>query len=301
MMKNKLIPFFWGALSLAYLATPTFADVIADMPGRATGCKVLNLNDAETSALWSGSCVDEKISGAGVLVINFIETKASCTQTGEFKEGLRHGFAKSNCTDGSSLEGMFTNGILTSKGIRIGPDGDRWEGEYKDGLLNGQGTHTFAKLPKYDYRGMFKDNKYNGQGEQTFPNGEKRVGEFKDGDFSKGVVTYPNKTKYEGDFKKDEPHGKGKLTYELGTTYEGDFEHGMYHGQGRLIYLNGDHQIGLFRAGRFVGGNAKFSGSLKPNQEDPQKAHQKAQAEFNQQKRNNIIDQWNRSRAWEGI
>jgi hypothetical protein len=98
---------------------------------------------------------------------------------------------------------------------------------------------------------------------QTFPDGEKRVGEFKDGVIIKGVASYPNKTKFEGEFNKEMPHGKGKFTYEFGTTYTGDFENGMFHGNGRLIYVHGDYQVGRFESGNFVGGTEKYSGTLE--------------------------------------
>jgi hypothetical protein len=181
-------------------------------------------------------------------------------------------------------------GDMNGQGLRIGPDGDRWEGEYKDGLLNGQGTHTLAKLPKYKYQGVFKNNKYNGQAEQTFPDGEKRVGEFKDGVIIKGVATYPNKTKYEGEFKKEMPHGKGKFTYEFGTTYTGDFENGVFHGTGRLIYVHGDYQVGLFQLGKFITGTEKYSGTLDD--------HNRAKAERESEIRDayTMKYQWNYNR-----
>jgi hypothetical protein len=258
-----------------------------------TGCKIYKLQETLHAAKWSGNCLDEKISGSGVLVINFIEQKTSCTQTGEFKEGLKHGQMKISCTDGSSREGMYVNGIATGKGVSNGPEGDRWEGEYKDGVLNGQGTHTLAKLPKYKYQGAFKNNKYDGQGVQTFPDGEKRVGEFKDGEIIKGVATYPNNSKYEGEFKKEMPHGTGKFTYEFGSTYEGTLENGMYHGRGRLIYVQGDYQIGLFQSGKFITGTEKFSGTLAE--------HQRAEAEFKLEKQINNVNAWNRSLAAHGL
>jgi hypothetical protein len=222
-----------------------------------TGCKAHKLLEAENTVAWNGACTDGKISGSGVLVVNYLQDNASCTQTGEFKEGLKHGKMKIVCTDGSNREGTYVNGDADGKGVATGPDGDRWEGEYKNGGLNGQGTHTQAKQPKYKYQGAFQNNQYHGQGVQTFPDGEKRVGEFKEGGIIKGVATYPNHTKYEGEFQNEMPHGKGKLTYEFGTNYEGAFENGVYHGQGRLLHNDGDYQVGLFQNGKFVTGTQK--------------------------------------------
>jgi hypothetical protein len=45
--------------------------------------------------------------------------------------------------------------------------------------VNGQGTYTSSNGDKYV--GEYKDGKFNGQGTLTFADGEKYVGEFKDG------------------------------------------------------------------------------------------------------------------------
>jgi hypothetical protein len=285
---TTVITFIFAMLLLSVFSPYASAAVSDFVTDAKTGCKIYNLVDTEHSASWSGACVDGKISGSGVMTMNIVQVKASCTETGEFKEGLKHGFVRSTCTDGSSLEGTFIKSMLIGKGLRIGPDGDRWDGEYKDGLLNGQGTHTLAKLPKYKYQGVFKDNKYNGQGEQTFPNGEKRVGKFKDGGIINGVATYPNNAKYEGEFKNDMPHGKGKYTYEFGTTYEGDFENGNYHGKGRLLYKGGDYQIGLFQNGQWVLGTER----------DTLEARKQEQRELEIQRKMNLNNAMNN--VWAG-
>ncbi len=54
-----------------------------------------------------------------------------------------------------------------------------YNGEWKDGLKNGQGTYTYASGSMY--QGEFKDNKQHGQGTLTWINGAKRVGEFRKG------------------------------------------------------------------------------------------------------------------------
>ena len=51
-------------------------------------------------------------------------------------------------------------------------------GEYKDGLIHGQGTFTWSDGRKYV--GGYKDGKRSGQGTKTWSNGEKYVGEWKD-------------------------------------------------------------------------------------------------------------------------
>ena len=61
-------------------------------------------------------------------------------------------------------------------------DGEKYVGEFKDGMRNGQGTLTLPTGEKYV--GEYKDGMRNGQGAYTSPNGQKYVGEFKDNKYN---------------------------------------------------------------------------------------------------------------------
>jgi antitoxin component YwqK of YwqJK toxin-antitoxin module len=45
---------------------------------------------------------------------------------------------------GDVYEGEFRNGLLNGQGMMIYPDGEKYVGEFKNGNRNGQGTITFA-------------------------------------------------------------------------------------------------------------------------------------------------------------
>ena len=66
------------------------------------------------------------------------------------------------------------------------PDGDTYEGEFKDWDMNGQGTYTWSDGRKYV--GKFKDGKEHGQGTNIWSNGNKYVGEWKDGKEWNGII-----------------------------------------------------------------------------------------------------------------
>ena len=81
-----------------------------------------------------------------------------------------------------------------------GSDVSRW--------TNCFGTYTYANGNKYV--GEFKDGLYNGQGNYIFTNGNKYVGEFKGNNFNgQGTFTYTDGSKYVGEFNEDYFNGQG--------------------------------------------------------------------------------------------
>ncbi len=89
---------------------------------------------------------------------------------------------------------------------------DTYAGEFKDGMLNGKGTHTIF-FSGAVYEGEFKDGKKHGQGTYTFANGDKYEGEYKEGkQDGLGIYTFMNGEKYIGQNKNNKANGKG-ITY----------------------------------------------------------------------------------------
>jgi len=69
---------------------------------------------------------------------------------------------------------------------------------------------------------VFGDYILEGLGSLTLPNGEKYVGEFKDGKrYGKGTVTIPNGSMYKGEWKDDEFNGQGTFTFSNGGSFVG--------------------------------------------------------------------------------
>lgn len=103
-------------------------------------------------------------------------------------------------------KGYFKNGLLT---IIIDGNGT-YEGEFKHGKLEGQGTLTYAKD---NIQGYTENSKY--------------VGGFKDGKREgHGILYYANGNKYDGDFKNDMRDGQGTIFYKKGSIYVGEFKGG---------------------------------------------------------------------------
>ena len=114
------------------------------------------------------------------------------------------------------------------------------------------------------YVGEFKDGNRNGQGTYIFQdgkkfNGDKYVGEFKDGKFhGRGTYYYLSENqskgnKYVGEFRDGEYNGQGTLTLAYGDKYVGNFKDQKYEGLGTLYSLNGEVILqGIWSGGKFL-------------------------------------------------
>ena len=90
-------------------------------------------------------------------------------------------------------------------------------------------------------------------GEVTFPNGEKYVGEVKDGQPNgQGTYTWANGAKYVGQWADGQRNGRGMYTWPNGERYLGEFRNNKKHGQGTLVYANGRKYVGEFKDGNPV-------------------------------------------------
>ena len=114
---------------------------------------------------------------------------------------------------------------------------------------NCQGTATYANGDKYV--GEFKDGKRNGQGTYTLASGDKYVGEYKDGKRNgQGTYTFADGDKYVGEFKDDKRDGHGTVTYAKAEKYVGEFKDDKRNGPGTATYANGMKYVGEFKDGK---------------------------------------------------
>ena len=130
--------------------------------------------------------------------------------------------------------------------------GDVYEGEFRNGVPNGQGSSVSSRSGIYV--GEFKNGKTNGHGTNIFNNGDKYVGEWKDGNkHGHGTYEYSIGNKYIGEFKEGDKHGLGTWKFINGDTYFGEFKNDSYNGKGIFTFVNGrPKKEGIFKNGVFV-------------------------------------------------
>ena len=114
--------------------------------------------------------------------------------------------------------------------------GDKYIGEWKDGLPHGHGTYAYPSGNKYV--GEFKNGLFHGQGTYYYLadnefKGDIYVGEQKDGKaHGQGTYTWADGEKYVGEWKDEKRHGQGTLTGADGKILkDGQWTNGKYVGK----------------------------------------------------------------------
>jgi osmotically-inducible protein OsmY len=149
-----------------------------------------------------------------------------------------------------------------------GSDASRWS--------NCVGSDTFANGNKYV--GEYKDGKRNGQFTVTFANGDKYVGEYKDDKRTgQGTYTFANGDKYVGEHKDGKLNGQGTFTFANGNKYVGEHKDGKRNGQFTVTFANGDKYVGEYKddkrngQGTFTSANGnKYVGEYKDDKRNGQ-------------------------------
>jgi len=140
------------------------------------------------------------------------------------------------------------------------PNGDRYEGEFRNGLFDGWGVYSYHNGDRYE--GEFKNDLRHGTGSMIYGNGNRYTGLFEKGlRHGNGVFSFSNGDVYKGEFREDTRHGRGTYIFAEGGRYIGDFRNGKRHGNGRYVYRGGEEYIGQFKDGKKDG----IGVSLYPN------------------------------------
>ena len=157
-----------------------------------------------------------------------------------------------NSPSNAKYDGEYKDGKMNGQGTCVWPNETKYVGEFKDGVICGQGTKTWSNGSKYV--GEWKNNNMSGQGTHTWTTGVKYVGEWSEGKINgQGTKIWPSGTMYVGEWRDEEMSGKGTYTWANGNKYVGDFKYDKMNGQGTMTWPDGTIYIGEFKDGEING------------------------------------------------
>ena len=147
-----------------------------------------------------------------------------------------------------ALEGKSGNSGHWTTVEEILPDGARKENRKMQGLWE----YVWADGDKYV--GEYKDGKNHGWGNLRQRNGHEYTGNWVSDEISGiGRMVQPNGDTYEGNFQRGNRQGKGFVVYANGDIYNGDFDQDQRHGQGEFTSEDGYKYTGSWSRGQIVG------------------------------------------------
>lgn len=81
-----------------------------------------------------------------------------------------------------------------------------------------------------------------------------------------GSLTWADGNKYVGEFRDGKRNGQGTYIFASGNRYVGKFRNNMRHGEGTYMLANGTPiREGVWKSDRFVGGKVRQPESLPPS------------------------------------
>ncbi len=150
--------------------------------------------------------------------------------------------------NGDVYEGGWKKGFPEEQGTMIYANGDKYIGNWVVGVRQGSGTMNYANGDSY--AGNWVDGIPSGIGMIVLSNGDTYNGSWIEGKRKgEGTMDYANGDSYNGYWANDMPDMVGKMKYANGDTYEGAWKNGMREGNGAMKYSNGDNYVGTWSLG----------------------------------------------------
>jgi len=138
------------------------------------------------------------------------------------------------------------NPIFTGNRTEIMFNGNKYQGQVKDGKPHGEGIIWYKRAI---YKGFWQDGEYNGTGELQTRHGPVYNGVWIKGKFVGGKKMLPDGTVFMGRFFNERLQGLGTFVDSDGSVLRGNFENGIPEGKCHKTYKNGNILITTCRYG----------------------------------------------------
>jgi len=172
---------------------------------------------------------------------------------------------------GTTYQGEWLDNKKTGYGVQVYPSGDKFEGQWQEGLRHGEGTlwapvGKAQKLRKI-YVGGWRNDKRHGKGTCFFKSGQLFQGWWINGKMhGQGTLRYANGDLYIGEWLDGQRSGQGTLNKANGDCYEGFWLNDQREGSGSLFYASGKVFVGEWS------GDLPRAGVYTQAQENPEQA-----------------------------
>jgi len=171
-----------------------------------------------------------------------------CIYHGQLLDGLPDGYGIMVFTT-DAPGGSSTGDPRISNAFAWSPSrGSRFEGRWIAGLFV-DGRCAFSERDAHAFSGIFRDGMVTGsdnyhEGTCVYSDGERFMGQMRDGAKTRGVSEYPDGRRYDGEWANGERNGQGSMSYPDGDRYEGQWKDSLFHGQGTLVTKSGTRREG---------------------------------------------------------
>lgn len=183
--------------------------------------------------VYSGNYKDDKRHGHGdMLWAPSGNYPVRRRYVGDYIKGQRHGHGQMTFPNGDVYTGDWKKGRRTGRGLYLfAQSGNRYKGEYVDGVKQGQGIFwwTSGQHAGDRYIGAFSGDKRNGRGTYTYANGDIYVGNWLDGkQHGDGEMLYAEDlSRLRGQWSNGLREGRFVLELESGELREAQFYQGQ--------------------------------------------------------------------------
>jgi len=152
------------------------------------------------------------------------------------QRGCRAGSSVMQPNRSFTWTGGCSGGLVEGQGVLqwydTGTPSDRYDGEYRDGKMNGHGTYFAVDGERYE--GEFKDNSRTGHGVYLTRWGDRYEGNFERAVLQgPGTAVFADGRRYEGGFWNNRANGDGTLTLPDGAKVTGKWVNGCLDQGGR--------------------------------------------------------------------
>lgn len=172
--------------------------------------------------VYLGLFAADKMSGEGTMTY-----KNGDKYQGNWEQNLPSGEGTMTYADGSEYTGQWKSGKREGSGKLVRSNGEALAGNWKNDQFEAEWGSVEYSGDTVNLRNCNLNFCSTGTGKFTYKNGDRFIGDFKDGKPNgSGVLYYKDGNRYEGEWKYDTPQGKGVMYYKEGKTLGAIWESG---------------------------------------------------------------------------